>query len=76
MANDTTGNRRPKGLYERRSTGATDLNSPPRVDWSLKAEEAEVVTVMLAQAEGKLSEKEPAEWLRKHSTKTKGRGAD
>jgi death-on-curing protein len=42
---------------------------------SVKADEDEVVTVMLAPADGKVSEKELATWLREHSTKTKGRGA-
>lgn len=35
---------------------------------TFKAEEAEVVTVMLALAEGKLSEQELASWLQAHST--------
>ena len=42
---------------------------------TLKADDAEVVTVMLALADGRLSEKQLAAWLREHSTKTKGRGA-
>jgi death-on-curing protein len=42
---------------------------------SVKADEDEVVMVMLAPADGKVSEKELATWLREHSTKTKGRGA-
>lgn len=37
-------------------------------------EEAEVVAVMLALAEGKLSEKELATWVQAHSTKSRGRG--
>ncbi|MBI2403871.1 MAG: type II toxin-antitoxin system death-on-curing family toxin [Gemmatimonadetes bacterium] len=39
-----------------------------------KAEETEVVTVMLALAGGKLSERELANWLQAHCTKSKGRG--
>ena len=42
---------------------------------TLKADEPEVVTAMLALAGGKLSEKELATWLREHVTKPKGRGA-
>jgi death-on-curing protein len=42
---------------------------------SLKADDAEVVTVMLALADGGLSEKELAAWIRERSTKAKGRGA-
>jgi death-on-curing protein len=41
----------------------------------LKADETEVVTVMLALAAGTLSEKRLATWLREHVTKSKGRGA-
>ncbi|MEX0692391.1 MAG: type II toxin-antitoxin system death-on-curing family toxin [Gemmatimonadales bacterium] len=39
------------------------------------AEEAEVVTVMLQLADGRLSEQELADWLRGRATKRKGRGA-
>lgn len=42
---------------------------------TLKAEETEVVTVMLALADGKLSEKELGSWLQERVTKAKGRGA-
>lgn len=42
---------------------------------SFKAEEREVVTVMLALASGRLSENELASWLQAHCTKPKGRGA-
>ncbi len=42
---------------------------------TLRAEEAEVVTVMLALADGKVSEKELGSWLQEHATKAKGRGA-
>ena len=41
----------------------------------LKADETEVVTVMLALAAGTLSEKGLTTWLREHVTKSKGRGA-
>ena len=41
----------------------------------LKADETEVVTVMLALAAGTLSEKGLTIWLREHVTKSKGRGA-
>jgi death-on-curing protein len=40
-----------------------------------KADDTEVVTVMLALANGKLSERELAAWLGEHSRKTKGRRA-
>lgn len=39
-----------------------------------KADETEVVTVMLALAAGELSEKELAAWLRAHCTKPRARG--
>ncbi|MBI4502277.1 MAG: type II toxin-antitoxin system death-on-curing family toxin [Gemmatimonadetes bacterium] len=42
---------------------------------SLRAEEAEVVTVMLSLADGRLSEKELGTWLQEDVTKAKGRGA-
>ena len=42
---------------------------------SFKAEETEVVTVMLALASGKLSANDLASWLQAHCTKPKGRGA-
>lgn len=42
---------------------------------TLNAEEADVVTVMIALAGGKLSEKELATWLQVRSAKGKGRGA-
>jgi death-on-curing protein len=42
---------------------------------SFDAEEAEVVTAMLALADGRLSEDELATWLGTHAKKPKGRGA-
>jgi death-on-curing protein len=42
---------------------------------TLQADDTEVVTLMLALADGKLSERELAAWLGDHSIKTKGRGA-
>lgn len=40
------------------------------------AQEAEVVTVMLQVADGHLAETQLADWIRGHTTKRKGRGAD
>ena len=39
---------------------------------ALKADDADVVTVMLALADGKLSERALAAWLAEHSRKTRG----
>lgn len=41
----------------------------------LEADESEVVAVMVALADGRLSEHDLANWLRAHTRKRKGRGA-
>jgi death on curing protein len=41
----------------------------------LEAEEADVVSVMLALADGRLSEGDLAQWLQVHTRKRRGRGA-
>ena len=42
--------------------------------WRFNAQEPEVVTVMLQLADGRLSERELADWLRAHATARKGGG--
>lgn len=41
----------------------------------VEVEEAEVVSVMLALADGRVSENQLADWLHKHTKRRKGRGA-